>query len=144
MPRRRDEVIVAAWVSLARAYTRTLRQAEAELNARDLPPLEWYDILLELNRAPQVGTRPKDLQDKLLLEQHNLSRLIYRMEREKLVRRLPCEEDRRGQLITITREGRALQKKMWPIYRDALIKSLGSRLQDDELEMLARQLLKVG
>jgi DNA-binding MarR family transcriptional regulator len=143
MSRRRDEVVVAAWVSLARACAEVLRVVELTLKERGLPPLAWYDVLLELKRVPRECIRPIDLQDRLLLEQHNLSRLIDRMEREKLVRRLPCEEDRRGQLIAITREGRALEKKMWPIYRDALIKSLGSNLQDDELELLARQLSKV-
>jgi DNA-binding MarR family transcriptional regulator len=143
MPRRRDENVVAAWVSLARAYTEMLHAVESALKEQGFPPLAWYDVLLELKRIPRECIRPIDLQERLLLEQHNLSRLIDRMEREKLVERLPCDEDRRGQLIAITREGRALQKKMWPIYRDALIKGLGSNLQGDELELLARQLSKV-
>src|SRR4030095_4110630 len=72
------EVAERAWTQLIRAHRSALCSVEKALRAADLPPLEWYDVLLELKRGGPL--RPRDLQDRLLLAQYNLSRLLDRME----------------------------------------------------------------
>jgi DNA-binding MarR family transcriptional regulator len=138
-----DDLIVSAWVKLARGYTRVLAQVEDELKARALPELGWYDVLLELRRALPAKLRPMDLQDKLLLAQHNLSRLLERMEKAALIKRERFEEDRRGQLVGITPEGLDILKRIWPVYRNVLRQALGQKLSPRELEMIALALQKI-
>src|SRR5436190_6178622 len=79
------EVAERAWTQLIRAHRSALCSVEKALRAADLPPLEWYDVLLELKRGGPL--RPRDLQDRLLLAQYNLSRLLDRMEADALVTR---------------------------------------------------------
>ena len=54
-----------AWIQMFRAYRRAREQADSALKSNDLPPLEQYDILLELGRAGQAGLRPMELENLL-------------------------------------------------------------------------------
>src|SRR5215813_5877753 len=120
-----SEVAVTAWARLVRAEQTVLGKIEAALKAADLPPLAWYDVLLELGRAENGRLRPLELERRTLLTQYNASRLIDRMEKAGLVERLPHPEDGRGQLVAITAEGRALQKRIWRIYGPAIEAHVG-------------------
>src|SRR5688572_19263494 len=115
-----SEDTVTAWARLVRAEQTVLGKIEAELKAAGFPPLSWYDILLELSRAETGRLRPLELEHRTLLAQYNASRLFDRMEKAGLVERLPHPEDGRGQLVAITAEGRALQKRIWRIYGPAI------------------------
>ena len=130
-----------AWVQLIRAQRRALCSVEKALRAADLPPLEWYDVLLELERGGPL--RPRDLQDRVLLAQYNLSRLLDRMESEGLVERERCSDDARCQWIRLTDAGRALRQRMWPVYSEAIARAIGERLTEAQAERLAELLGKL-
>lgn len=137
-----EDPMISAWIGLVRAQSRILAAVESGLKEAGHPPLGWYDVLLELRRAPE-GLRPLDLQLQLLLEQHNVSRLIDRMAAKGLVERRPCEADGRGQIIALTGKGKEQQRAMWPIYRAALNKALASRLSTTEAVALSALLAKL-
>ncbi|MGE0566020.1 MAG: MarR family winged helix-turn-helix transcriptional regulator [Pseudolabrys sp.] len=132
-----------AWVRLVRASDRLVQHVEAALKAAGLPALAWYDVLLELRRAEPNGARPFQLQQEMLLQQYNMSRLIDRVVAAGLARRLDCDEDGRGQVIRITAEGLKLLKAMWPVYRGVLEQELAARLGDSEAKSLAELLAKL-
>jgi DNA-binding MarR family transcriptional regulator len=129
---------VLAWSRLVRAHDAALGHIENALKAADLPPLEWYDVLLELERAGPL--RPRDLQARLLLAQYNLSRLLDRMVGAGAVERQPCEEDGRGLIVAVTEAGLALRQSMWPVYAEAIEVAVGSRMSDREAAVLAELL----
>jgi DNA-binding MarR family transcriptional regulator len=135
--------VVSAWARLLRARDASLSRIEAELKAAELPPLAWYDVLLELRQAEGGKLRPFELEGRLLLEQHNVSRLIDRMEAKGLVRRIKLADDGRGQAVAITEEGRALQKKMWLVYGPAIEGHVGRKLAASEAATLAGLLQKL-
>lgn len=128
---------VRAWTSLVRAQATVLGAVEAELKQAGLPPLAWYDVLLELERVAPDGLRPVALEERLLLAQHNVSRLLARLEARGLVERRPCPVDGRGQEVRITPPGVALRAAMWPVYAAAIERHLGSRLGDADAAALA-------
>jgi len=138
-----SEATVTAWARLVRAEQTVLGRIEAVLKGADLPPLAWYDVLLELSRAEDGRLRPLELERRTLLAQYNASRLIDRMEKAGLVERLPHPEDGRGQLVAITAEGRALQKRMWKVYGPAIAAQVGAKLSRNETAELARLLKKL-
>lgn len=129
--------MVQAWVSLMRAQQLALTDIETALKDADLPPLAWYDALLELERAGERGLRPYELERQMLLAQYNLSRLIGRLSRGGYVARKACEEDGRGQVLVITASGRALRRRMWAVYGPAMQAALGDRLSESETTRLA-------
>jgi DNA-binding MarR family transcriptional regulator len=141
MARHPSDAVVRAWTRLVRAQAAALAAVEADLKEGGLPPLAWYDVLLELSR--QDGLRPFEIEARVLLAQYNLSRLLDRLQAAGYVERAPCAEDGRGQIVLITSSGRELQKRMWPTYRAAIARHVGEKLSDAEAETLARLLSKL-
>lgn len=137
-----DADAIHAWAALARAQRLALRAIETALKQAGLPPLGWYDVLLELSRRPE-GVRPKALEPLLLLEQYNVSRLADRLVAAGLVERRVDPEDARARLLVITAEGAALRARMWPVYRDAARRALGAALAPSEIATLTRLLRRV-
>ena len=111
-----------AWVRLVRAERALVGRIEAVLKGAGFPNLSWYDVLLELKRTSDGRLTPREIEEKVLFEQYNLSRLLDRMEADGLVRRIPYPGDRRRQLVEITDRGRALQQY------DLLVRLLDAQL----------------
>ncbi len=78
-----------------------------------------------------------ELESRLLLEQHNISRLVDRLEAAGYLARKPCPDDRRGQMLVLTETGGELLLRMWPVYRTAIQQHVGSKLADDDADHLA-------
>lgn len=131
------------WVWLHRAERRALGEIEAALKAAGHPPLAWYDVLLELDKAAPAPLRQSVLEERLLLAQYNLSRLLDRMAAQALVSRTPNADDRRATNVSITAAGSRLRRAMWPTYRDALESALGGRLTRAEAARLGSLLEKL-
>lgn len=138
-----SEAQMAAWARLIRVSGDLRAEAEADLKSAALPPLTWYDVLLELNRAGPDGLRPFQLQERILLAQYNLSRLIDRLVKAGYVVRLRSPEDGRGQVLTITEAGKSILENMWPVYRAAISKRFAEKLSDAEIRSLTRILGKL-
>jgi len=131
-----SEATIRAWARLLKARHRALAAVEAALKAAGLPPLAWYDVLLETERAGKDGLRPFELERAMLLAQYNLSRLVDRIEAAGYVERRPCADDRRGHLIAITEAGRAMRRRMWPVYARAIEAEIGQRLSGKQAAAL--------
>lgn len=132
----------AVWTRLNRATSAVTGAVEAALRAADLPPLGWYDVLWEIEKAPG-GIRPLVLQDRLLLPQYALSRLVDRLVKAGYVAREACESDGRGQVLILTAEGRAVRARMWPVYAAALQAGVEARLTRAEAATLAGLLARL-
>ena len=93
-----------------------MSRVEGALKAAGLPPLAWYEALVELDRAGACGLRPFALEEALRLPQYGLSRLLARMEAAGLVVRGSCPEDGRGQMVALTEAGRAMLGRMQRVH----------------------------
>lgn len=132
-----DETTLTAWARLVRAQQVLLERVEGELKKAGLPILRWYDVLLELHRAGSKGLRQFEIGAAVLLNKHNVSRLLDRLEKEKLLERYVCEEDGRGARVQITTAGRKLLKRMWPVYSTAIAEHFAQHYKKTELKQLA-------
>ncbi len=131
-----SNTVVRAWARLLKAQQIALGSIEQALKRAGLPPLAWYDALLELERAGEQGLRPFELEREMLLAQYNLSRLIDRIAKAGYVERRACEDDGRGQVIVITAAGKDLRRRMWAVYGAAIQRALGDHLSPSETEAL--------
>ncbi|MEO3414976.1 MarR family transcriptional regulator [Roseovarius sp. CAU 1744] len=138
-----SETAVKTWINLARAYGTAMTEINEALAANGLPPLIWYDILLELERAGDDGLRPYELEHALLLKQYRVSRLVDRIARDGYLRRQSCDDDRRGKRLVITDEGRALRRSMWQIYGAKIHALVGHKLSDAQSRKLAALLAEL-
>ncbi len=138
-----SEAVELGWVRLMRSQRRIFEAIERDLQAQGCPPLAWYDVMLELDRAEDGRLRPMEIEKRTLFAQPNLSRMIVRLEREGVVRREAFSEDGRGHWVVITEQGRAKRAAMWEVYGAAIQKHLGERLTGSDAEQLAGMLGKL-
>ncbi|GEN98515.1 MarR family transcriptional regulator [Novosphingobium sediminis] len=127
-----------AWTRLLRAAECASQHCADTLRKLGLPPPEWYDVLLALERSG--AQRPRDLQAALGVEQYAISRLLDRMVKAGLLERRPCPDDARGHTIRLTIEGLEMRAAMWPVYAEAIEVALGARVAEEDRTALARLL----
>ena len=131
-----SKTVVRAWARLMKAQQLALGSIDQALKSAELPPLAWYDALLELERAGSNGLRPFELEREMLLAQYNLSRLVDRIEKAGYLERRACDDDGRGQVIVITAAGKRIRRSMWPVYAAAIQGALGDHLSEKQSEAL--------
>lgn len=68
--------------------------------------------------------RVQEISERVHLSQSALSRLIARLEKDGLVERGMCAEDRRGVRVSLTSKGRALHGDALPVQRAVLTRML--------------------
>lgn len=139
---REDDPGLRAWSHFLGAHALALRAVEARLKATGQPPLAWYDVLLELDRA---GGRLRigELGERLVVEPYNMTRLVDRLEKEKLLKRERVEVDGRGASVALTDKGAELRRRMWPHYRKAMEDVFAGALGEKDAEAMTRALKKV-
>lgn len=137
-----SDPIQRAWIALGRVSQQVQCDVANALKEAGLPELTWYTVLWELERAGKP-TRPKDLAIPLFILPYQLSRLVDRMEKDGLLKRVECKEDRRGHLLELTARGYAMRKQMWTVYAPAMGDAL-KHITDAEALELARLLNKLG
>lgn len=135
--KRHPTVHFLAWARLLRAHKVLLEHVQGALAQAGLPPLEWYDLLLELDLADDKRLRFADLGERIVLSRSNLTRLCDRLEKEELIAREKCEEDRRGLYAVLTPKGAELRKRMWPVYKRAVQAHFSAHMSEDQAETLA-------
>lgn len=137
MPKEPSNAVIDAWIALNRAQQASLLKIERAFREAKLPSSGWYDVLWELDKAGAAGLRPFEIERQRLIAQSNISRLVDRLAEAGYVERVPCEEDGRGQRVVITPAGRAMRKRMWPVYAGAIAEAVGHRVSEREAASLA-------
>ena len=127
---------LTAWRAFLEANARTIRHLERELADECDLPLTWYDALVQLHEAG--GTmRVGDLADHLLISRSATTRFVDRLERNNLIAREVCDEDRRGMLVVLTQHGNATLRKAAPTHLRGISQYFGSKLSAKEADQLA-------
>jgi DNA-binding MarR family transcriptional regulator len=126
-----------AWAVLLAAHATLVERIEAALAKAGLPPLGWYDVLWELEKADDGKLRMHELAHRVVLSRSNLTRLADRLEDAGLIRREKTPRDRRGYHCVITRPGLALRRKMWPAYQAGIENLFSQHVTVEEARMMS-------
>ena len=130
MSRRTTDEQVRAWAGVLRAHAAVVPRLERELAAVGMP-LSWYDVLLELNTAPERRLRMTELGAKAVLSRERVSRVVDELERAGLARRERNPDDGRSLLAVITDDGRARLRAAAPTYLAGIERHFGVHVGDD-------------
>jgi DNA-binding MarR family transcriptional regulator len=125
------------------AHARLTTQVEEALAEAGLPQLAWYDVLWALYRAPGKTLRMGELADEVTISRSGLTRLVDRIEAERLLERRASATDRRAVEVAITPAGSKLLRKMWPVYESVLRSEFEAKLSRAEAQALAKALAKI-
>lgn len=133
-PPRLSPAELAAWRSFLRAHTVLTRVLERELVQSHGLPLAEYDVLVQLQEAPEGALRMAQLADRVLLSRSGLTRLVERLEHQGLVRRQICRADARGAFAVITEQGRRRLREAAPSHLRSVREHFAAALRPEQLE----------
>ena len=130
----------SVWALFLTTHAVLVEMIERRFADADLPPFGWYDVMWGLERADNQKLRMSELADKVVLSRSNLTRLIDRLEEAGLVKRERSEEDRRGAFAVLTDDGKAMRRRMWPVYAKAIKKLFEERVSDAQAQVMGTAL----
>ncbi|GAA5184710.1 MarR family transcriptional regulator [Rugosimonospora acidiphila] len=114
---------------LIRALDQQL-QADADISFAD------YETLVILSEAPDRRMRMRDLAEAALATRSGTTRAVTRLELLGWVRRVECEDDRRGTHAELTPAGAAKLAETAPGHVEAVRTHLFDRLTGDQVRQL--------
>lgn len=106
-----DDPARRAYLDLVRAYE-TLHGELADLCRRHGVTHVQFDVLNTLGRAPECGASCQFISENLMNRLPDVTRLLDRMERDGLVKRSRCTEDRRVVRVHLTPKSRKVLEKL--------------------------------
>jgi len=127
-----------AYIAFFVAHSLLLRRINQRLAEAGVVSLETYDILLDLEEAPQGRLRMSELADRALLSRSGITRLADRLENEGLLERQQCPNDRRACHAAITEKGRSERERAWPVYRTAIAEEFAVHMSPEEARVIAK------
>jgi DNA-binding MarR family transcriptional regulator len=133
------------WSALVAVYQPVLRHVVAALEREAGIDSGSYSVLAYLDRAG--GRMPlRELQElmRVRYSQPGLSRLVQRLERERLVARMIDTDDRRATIVRLTPTGRVRFRRAHDVYTAALDEHLGRYLASGPVVALTEQLERLG
>jgi DNA-binding MarR family transcriptional regulator len=119
-----------------------MRQLETDLEQQTGLALADYDVLAQLAIA-RGELRMTELANRALISRSGMTRRVARLVDEGLVRRADAGADGRGVVVALTDAGVARLTETAPIHAHGIAEYFVSRLDDQELAVLASALDKV-
>ncbi|MEU0112682.1 MarR family transcriptional regulator [Streptomyces bobili] len=121
-----EQALVEQWREMLALHARTQCELDRALQGHGLcaSDFEVLDVLSGTAPAGACDFRVQEIAERVHLSQSALSRLIARLEKDGLVGRAMCPEDRRGVRVALTERGRALHGEVLPVQRSVLSRML--------------------
>jgi DNA-binding MarR family transcriptional regulator len=134
---------VRAWAALLRVHAALVPELDRQLQAATGLPLAWYDVLLELNGAPERRLLMTELGSRAVLSRTRVSRVVEELTRVGLVERMAHPTDRRSTYAAITAACRRRFRAAAPVYLGAIAERFARHLSAAELRAVAAALERV-
>lgn len=116
---------------LERGMEETLQQ-DSGLGASE------FAVLVSLSEAEDQSLRLRDLCQSLEWDRSRASHQITRMERRRLVVKQKCEDDARGVLVVLTKEGMSRLEAAAPGHVESVRRLVFDHLTDEDAVVLER------
>lgn len=118
--RQTDDDLAERWHDLMGRYHRTSCALDRALSADHGITVSGFEVLRQLAAVEGGCVRMHALAEHVHLTQSALSRVVSHLEKEALVARSLCEDDRRSVFVTITPAGLARYRQAEPTHQTIL------------------------
>ena len=139
----RSSSVAKVWEGLTRAHTSVAAALERDMVPEAGMPLVWYEVLLNLSRAPGGMMRYQDLAKVAGITNSGASRRLEQMTKAGLIERRSCPTDRRGVFAHVTAKGEAAFKRAHSVFLTSLEKNFGDRLKPGEVDVIGAALSRL-
>jgi DNA-binding MarR family transcriptional regulator len=120
------------------------RELNAQLVAEHGLTINDYEVLLRLAKAPDRRLKRVELAQSVLLTPSGITRLLDGLEKEGFVEKAGCETDARVTYAALTAAGRQKLREASVSHVADIERLFNSRFDDDELNVLAGLLGRLG
>ncbi|MCD4781976.1 MAG: MarR family transcriptional regulator [Candidatus Omnitrophica bacterium] len=107
----------------------------------DLTPAKFNVLMTIRHQGETEGISQVEISKHLIVTPSNMTRLLDKLEREKLVHRFDRKNDRRVNVVRITERGSSLLDRVWPGY-NRMLKKVGSQLNLADQRKLSQLVIK--
>ena len=126
-----------AWRGLLRAHACLAKRRDAELEQAHGLPMTSYEVLGHLEESSGGRMRMCELAEQAQLSRSGLTRLVDRLERDRLLERCSCDHDARGSYACLTDSGRERLEEARVTHLAVVREHFFSRFSESELSVLA-------
>jgi len=130
---------ITAFGLFTEAHAGLVARLSAHLAEHSISLVE-FEVMIRLGRSPDHRLRMTELAGQVALTTSGITRVVDRLEREGLVRRQACPEDRRGLWAVLTQAGLDRLSAALPGHLSLLERYFTGRFAPDELATLMDRL----
>jgi DNA-binding MarR family transcriptional regulator len=141
--KKRRRLAADAWGALLQVHAQLVPVLDKRMQAASGLPLSWYDVLLELQAAPDGRLTMSALGQQVVLSRTRVSRLVDELVVAGLVAREAHPTDRRSSYAVVTAAGRERFRGAAPGYLAGIEEHFAAGLTDRELGVLVELLGRV-
>jgi len=135
---------VEVWDRLSRIHSTIAAALDKDMLPQSGITLGWYQVLGDLQRAPNTMLRFQDLAKEAGLSESGASRRLDLMLKAGLIERVSCPTDRRGVYAHITATGVKSYEKAHAVFIRSVDQALSSQLKPEEAEAIRSTLSGLG
>jgi DNA-binding MarR family transcriptional regulator len=125
-----------AFYGLALVYTVLFDRMAKYLDSYGLTPAKLNALVVIRHQGGEAGLSQREIGARLLVTASNMTRILDKLEREKLIERTARSGDRRVKVIRVSKRGSELLDQAWPGYLKTM-KGLMEKLSRAEQKTLA-------
>lgn len=129
---------VTAWRDMLAYHSEVVFRIERDLKEAGAISLAAYDILIELERAPEKRLRLYDLAEACVLTKSGISKIVGTLETQGYLTRERCPADKRGFFAVLSAKGGIAVRKAWIIYERCIQKYFENSLSAADIKQLNR------
>lgn len=130
-----QQLVWRRWLAV---WRETQSRIERDMQQRGGMPFSDYLVLAMLSEAPQRQMRMNRLSESVRFSQSRLSHALTRLEGAGWVRREQADEDRRGQIATLTEAGFHQLQDLSPLHAETVRSYVFDSLSSEQLGELGR------
>ncbi|MBF0523143.1 MAG: MarR family transcriptional regulator [Candidatus Omnitrophica bacterium] len=118
---------------------RIIDEISIYLQTYKLTPAKMNTLMIVKHQGGESGMSQIDLSQRLMVSTSNLTRVLAKLQRDRLIRRGSIATDKRFKTIHITVKGSKLLDEVWPGYTKKLV-SLTEGLDKEKKRILSEML----
>ena len=130
-----------AFYGLVLVYTVLFDKIAKYLDIFELTPAKMNVLMVIKHQGGDNGLSQREIGNRLMVTASNMTRLLDKLEREKLIERSSRTGDKRVKVIRVSKKGSQILDDAWPGYMKTM-KSAMDMLSQSDQKILANMLLK--
>ena len=128
-----------AFYGLVLVYTVLFDKVAGFLHAYALTPAKMNVLMIVKHQGGEEGLSQREIGNRLMVTASNMTRVVDKLEREKLIERRGRSGDKRVKIIRITKRGVQILDNAWPGYMK-IMKEAMDKLPEADQKILSEMM----